>query len=178
MAYIEHSAELFSYAVGARSRLEAVWDGTTALQGLEVKPNDPISRGQCGVASLWIARELADYGCDAVFVEGAILLDLAGVTVPDQHCWVEVGLPGDEAKRIVDVTADQYGTLDGSIVFVGISASEDSPQCYVRDSEHVHDPYDIPHRKLLARYTILEARMRATGRMRRRQSARRDGIGG
>jgi hypothetical protein len=95
-----------------RSELEHAWDSLTRYHRVTVEPNDPISKGQCGVTSAYIARELSRQGHDVLFCEGDVLFP-APVKPIRNHCWVTVPRFRSGAKEvenlIIDLTADQSG---------------------------------------------------------------------
>lgn len=145
--------EVFRHALATRAMLERVWDETTAFQGITLHPDDVPSRGQCGVSSLWLARHLAAQGVDARFVEGKIHL-LSGEG--DDHVWVEV--QSNSTPTVIDLTSDQYRSILGTSVHTGQYGSEtDTIGRYT--PEQSFDPGDVPRRKLLARFALLEQKI-------------------
>lgn len=147
-------AALFDRALAARALLETKgWTRETAYQGIEIYPDDPISRGQCGVSSVWLARALHEVGFDAVFTEGKIYV--ADHVNGSEHVWVEVRNVGDE-PLVVDITSDQYKSPLGSPVHVGVYM-DDSEIIGRYTPESYCDPYEVPRKKLMGRYAILEA---------------------
>jgi hypothetical protein len=143
-------AELFEHALAARQMLEHAWDERTAFQGITLLDSDVPSRGQCGVSSLWLARYLTRQGYDAHYTEGIIHIPN---DMNNEHAWVEVRNAA-ETPIVVDPTSDQYQTPWGSSVHVGVYASEGIIGHYTRD--HYHDTFSIPHKRLMARFAILE----------------------
>jgi hypothetical protein len=140
---------LFRAALQTRRILERAWDGGTAYQGITLSPDDVPSRGQCGVSSVWAARQLlTNLGVNAQFTEGKIHLG----DHTDDHVWVEVHDVA-EVPLVVDVTSDQYQSLHGTTVHVGQYG--DDPGVSYEPIDHF-DPYDIPRKKLMARYALLE----------------------
>jgi hypothetical protein len=142
---------LFRHAFAARTMLEKVWDDETAFQGIKLQPEDTPSRGQCGVSSVWFSRHLARQGVTAYFTEGLIAIN----DFTDEHVWVEVRGLGPE-PYVADITSDQYRTMHGTAVHVGHYGDE--LVCDYRPQEHF-DPYNIPHKKLMARYALLESKI-------------------
>ncbi len=144
-------AALVEYVLSARTMLERVWDDRTAFQGITLQPDDVISRGQCGVSSVWLSRYLLGQGFNAVYTEGKIHIPN---DKGDDHVWVEVHGVADE-PLVVDLTSDQYQTPWGSPMHVGLYA--DSSEIIGNYTpEYYFNPYEIPRKKLLARYAILE----------------------
>lgn len=141
-------------AIAARPLLETYgWSPETAFQGITVTEEDVASRGQCGVSSLWVARHLRDKGAEAYFTEGRIQVD----QLNEPFVWVEVRRP-DGPPIVVDVTSDQYQSTNGALVHVGRYNSGQGTIGHY-DPEQWFDPYNMPHRKLLGRFAILEANM-------------------
>jgi len=154
---------LFDTAMAARDMLEHAWSPETAFQGIELQPSDPPSRGQCGVTALWLSRHLWQHGAQAYFTEGIMHLD----GLDEAYVWVEARQNGAN-PQVIDLTSDQFGTINGTRVHVGeydsgpgtIGSYE--PRQYFR-------PDEVPRRKLLARFAILEANI---ARLPRRQHMR------
>lgn len=145
--------EVFRHALATRAMLERVWDETTAFQGITLRPDDVPSRDQCGVSTLWLARHLLDQGVETRFVEGKIHL-LSGNG--DDHVWVEARL--NDTPTVIDLTSDQYQSILGTSVHMGQYGSEaDTIGRYT--PEQYLDPYDVPRRKLMARYALLEQKI-------------------
>lgn len=139
---------LFRHALAARTMLEKAWDDQTAYQGIELTPQDVPSRGQCGVSAVWLGRHLVNQGVDAYFTEGAMNLNGRA----DEHVWLEVRNIGTE-PQVVDITSDQYRTIHGTSVHVGAYTDEHIGGYYPRA---YFSPFDLPHKKLMARYALLE----------------------
>lgn len=147
----ERMGALFNQAVAARALLERAWDHSTAFQGIELLPTDTPSRGQCGVSGLWYSSFLVDQSVNARLVEGKIYVaNKAG----DDHVWVEVDGIADE-PLVVDLTSDQYQTVFGTKVHVGTYADSTATVGRYTPEASFH-PYNVPMRKLLARYALLE----------------------
>ena len=145
------TGEVFRHAMAARAMLERAWSAETAFQGITLTEDDVVSRGQCGVSSLWLARHFDAQGLDASFTEGKIHL-LSGEG--DEHVWVEVRGVADE-PLVVDLTSDQYRSVLGASVHMGMYA--DSHETIGRYTpERRLSPDTVPRSKLLARYAILE----------------------
>lgn len=142
---------LLQHVLAARRLLEHTWDDKTAFQGITLTPEDKIPRGQCAVSSVYLARQLTQAGATAFYTEGKIHLD--GKT--DDHVWVEVrGVA--EHPLIADVTPDQYQNILGTTVHVGPYGEK--PGVVYEPTEYC-EPYDIPHKKLMARYVLLEQKI-------------------
>lgn len=141
---------LFDTALQARGLLESAWSAETAFQGIELQPHDMASRGQCGVSSLWLARHLWNQGVDAYFTEGKIHLD----ELQEDFVWVEVRRPG-LLSLVADLASDQFQTPNRTAVHIGTyNCGPGTIGCYEPLTHFA--PYEIPRRKLLARFAILE----------------------
>ena len=145
---------IFDEAVRARQLLERAWSKETAYQGITLMSDDPVSRGQCGVSSMWLARQLLSIGYDARFAEGTLY---TGDAV-EECVWVHVNqLEG--SAQVVDITSDQFQTVHGSRVHVGeYDSGPGAIGSYVLQADF--HPYKIPRKKLLHRYDILQGNLR------------------
>ena len=157
--------ELFRQAIAVRAMLEKAWDSTTVYQGITVTEQDPVSRGQCGISSAWLGRFLQDQGVDARFVEGKIYVkNKEG----DDHVWVEARNVADE-PLVVDLTSDQYATIFGTTVHMGVySDSQSIIGKYTPEASF--DPYHLPHKKLMTRFALLEQNIASLPRRHRIQA--------
>lgn len=147
--------ELFGIVVSARSRLERAWGRDTVFQGATPYPDAPVSMGQCGVSSLWLARRLSNLGVAARFAEGQIVL---GGVVKEGHCWVETVDKDGRPVYVADVTSDQYETQFGKRAYVGRPHENGAAARYIAWSRF--HPFAVPHQKLLGRHAILSERIR------------------
>ncbi len=147
---IETIHDLFDEALAARILLEQVWSPETQFQGITPRPDDTPSRGQCGVSSLWFAQHLRRRGLEADFVEGVTYLDDQGAP----YVWIETQLLG--VTVVVDLTSDQYKTARGTRVHVGQYDSGPGLIGHYTPRERF-SPAEVPRKKLLARYAILES---------------------
>lgn len=142
---------VFRHALAARTLLEKVWDHETAYQGIELTADDAVSRGQCGVSTVWLGRHLAAQGVEAYFTEG--LMAINGGT--DEHVRVEARNIAPE-PYIIDITSDQYQTIHGATVHVG-AYGDDHISNY--QPQEFFDPFAVPHKKLMARYALMESKI-------------------
>ena len=141
---------LLELTQAARRLLEYAWNEQTAFQGIVLQPDDPPSRGQCGVSSLWFARQLQQRGVEASFVDGTIHI-LSGKS--DDHCWVQVDYPLAE-PTVIDLTSDQYPSPHKAPWSISAyDALHGDIGKYT--PEQIYKPNEIPHRKLLAREALL-----------------------
>ena len=92
-----------------RRMLESVWSADTAHPSYARDfADNPGPRGQCGVASVWLARELrTNFGIEATYCYGRLDVDIPGVQPVAHHCWIEIGSESDPGRLVVDLTCDQ-----------------------------------------------------------------------
>ncbi|WP_157520645.1 hypothetical protein [Herbidospora daliensis] len=92
-----------------RALLENHWSGATAHpKYFEIPRGEADPRGQCGVASVWLARRLrTDLRVEPTYCFGRLSFDAAGVGDVDHHCWVEIGEGNDPRRTVIDLTGDQ-----------------------------------------------------------------------
>lgn len=152
------SSVLLSQARAAREILEGVWSPATAYHGIEYQDTDPISRGQCGVSSLWLARQFQRQaagrpqgGIVVNFVEGRVQ---AG-NLDEELVWVEAGHP-DGPTYIVDITSDQYLSASMSPVHIGNYGAKGLGLMWDYQPVTKFPPFNVPRRKLQARLELLE----------------------
>jgi len=146
--------EVFAVAMDARRLLEHAWSDATAHHSVEPSPDNPPSRGQCGVSSVWLARKLITLGYDAQVAEGTLEMD----GLDEGFVWVHVAR-GDELPWVADVTCDQFGSINRTPVHVGEYNSGPGLIGAYAMSE-LFDPYANMHRKLMRRFAILEENIR------------------
>jgi hypothetical protein len=95
-----------------REELEQAWNNLTRYHRTAYSPDDPISKGQCGVTSAYIARELQKQGQEVLFCEGDVSFP-GNVQPIKNHCWVKLPSFGPANRQIrdviIDLTADQSG---------------------------------------------------------------------
>jgi hypothetical protein len=101
-----------------RAELEKAWDNITRYHRISYEPNDPISKGQCGVTSAYLAQKFQENGYNVLFCEG-------NVRFPDEtppiinHCWIKIPKFNDNnpeiVELIIDLTADQSGYTESVI---------------------------------------------------------------
>jgi len=92
-----------------RRLLESAWSADTAHPSYAKDfAENPGPRGQCGVVSVWLARELrTKFGIEATYCYGRLDVDIQGVQPVAHHCWLEVGRQSDPGRLVVDLTCDQ-----------------------------------------------------------------------
>jgi hypothetical protein len=101
--------EISSRLPDYRKTLEKAWSSCTVHPGyIRDFEANPGPRGQCGVASVWLARELrVRDGIEAMYCYGKLETDVSGVEPVDHHCWLEIGSPTDPGRLVIDLTCDQ-----------------------------------------------------------------------
>jgi hypothetical protein len=118
--YLEKAAPAAGVVVGVKNKisrqmrdnrrfLESAWSVDTVHPGyIKEFAAAPGPQGQCGIASVWLARELrVRYGIEATYCYGNLETDVPGVKPVDHHCWLEIGAPADPRRLVVDLTCDQ-----------------------------------------------------------------------
>lgn len=101
-----------------RCLLEGAWSAETIHPGYTTEdgPKTP-SRGQCGVTSVWVARELRrKYSVEATYCYGTLTIDRAQRSIVDHHCWLEIGQCEDPQRIVIDLTCDQAEGLEGPVL--------------------------------------------------------------
>lgn len=148
--------EIFAIALEERQRLERAWSPATAHHSITHHSDQPISRGQCGVSSVWLTRRLLERGYQAQVAEGTIETD----DLHEGFVWVQLERANAD-PLVVDITSDQFGSLHGVRVHVGrYDSGPGSIGSYVLFE--LFDPYANVHRKLMRRHALLEQRIRAS----------------
>ena len=150
--------DIFTIAHEERRRLERVWSHETAHHSVVHQEGEPISRGQCGVSSVWLARRLLEHDYQAQVAEGTIEMD----DLHEGFVWVHVTRPNAE-PWVVDITSDQFSSMHGVAAHVGgYDCGPGTIGSYALSE--LFDPYANMHRKLIRRYALLEQRVRASER--------------
>jgi hypothetical protein len=92
-----------------RRLLESAWSSDTAHPSYARDfVENPGPRGQCGVASVWLARELrTQFGIEATYCYGRLDVNIPCVQPVAHHCWLEIGRQSDPGRLVVDLTCDQ-----------------------------------------------------------------------
>lgn len=92
-----------------RQQLEGIWNEKTRYHGTIPTKNDYISKGQCGVSSLLLARILIKRGYDVLFCEGNVKFPIESNSIYN-HCWIKViNYNKRNENVIIDITPDQNG---------------------------------------------------------------------
>lgn len=92
-----------------RKELESVWNEKTRYHGTKIGDVYHISKGQCGVSSLLLAKVLEKLGYEVRFCEGDAIFPNKKTSIFN-HCWLKVINYNKRGKNvIIDITADQNG---------------------------------------------------------------------
>ncbi|TKK88832.1 hypothetical protein FDA94_12200 [Herbidospora galbida] len=112
------STEWHEWLSGQRALLENHWSDSTAHpKYFEIPREEADPRGQCGVASVWLARKLrTDLRVEPTYCFGRLSFDAAGVGDVDHHCWVEIGDGADPRRTVIDLTGDQARGNDVRVI--------------------------------------------------------------
>jgi hypothetical protein len=102
-----------------RKRLENAWSLETIHPSyLGEKTAGPASRGQCGVSSVWLARELhRNFEVDATYCYGDLIFRDSWSKPVNHHCWIEIGDEHDPARMVIDLTCDQADSLSDPVLY-------------------------------------------------------------
>lgn len=150
-SYNETAIEHEIYAI--RKQLEEVWSDKTRYHGTVNDSLKYISKGQCGVSSLLLARLLISKGYDAFFCEGDAIFPNDRESIYN-HCWVKIMNYNRRKQNVViDVTADQNGYAR-RIVFMSESDLVHAKIEYRTRSEKLPEEIDVEH--LITRLEYLE----------------------
>jgi hypothetical protein len=77
----------------------------------------PSSKGQCGVSSVWLARELYEtYGVHSTYCYGDLLFSDEDLTPVKHHCWIEIGDVVDGCRLVIDLTCDQADSIEDQVL--------------------------------------------------------------
>lgn len=101
-----------------RQILEDAWSRRTIHPSyLADDRSGSTSRGQCGVSSVWLARELRRcFGVEANYCYGDLIFHDGTSKPVAHHCWVEIGEGIDPTRLVVDLTCDQAESLDQPVL--------------------------------------------------------------
>lgn len=110
--------------LGYRKLLESAWSADTIHPSyLASVPSYSDPRGQCGVSSVWLARQLRkDFGVEATYCYGDLNFSDLSREAVHHHCWIEIGDSTDASRIVVDLTCDQADSVEKPV----LSAEHDS----------------------------------------------------
>ena len=150
-SYSETAIEHEIYDI--RQQLEGVWNEKTRYHGTVMDENSYISKGQCGVSSLLLARLLEEKGYEVKFCEGDAIFPSKQYSIYN-HCWIKiVNYNKRKENIIIDITADQNG-YNQKIIFKTENDLEKMKFQYSVKSEKVPKDIDVEH--LIKRLAYLE----------------------
>jgi hypothetical protein len=153
---------VFEVAMNVRRVLEYAWSDATAHHSVVPDPAKAPARGNCGVSSVYLARQLVWRGYDAQVADGVLGLD----GLDEGFVWVHVNV-GEDSAWVADVSCDQFKSINRSPVHVG--EYDSGPGLIGAYAiQELFDPYANVHRKPMRRYAILEENIAALPRWRRR----------
>lgn len=139
-----------------RYELESLWDLKTVYHRTIIEEGNSISKGQCGVTSLWLSRVLANKGYKTMFCEGDLVFANEKYSIYN-HCWVEILNDFNyDLKIIIDLTADQNGYPD-KIIFNTFKTLKSNNIIYILKSKSY--PYNIKIEHLLNRTEYLDKKI-------------------
>lgn len=157
-SYNETAIEHEIYAI--RQELEGVWNEKTRYHGTIIDTNSYISKGQCGVSSLLLARILEKRGYEVKFCEGDAIFPKDKQSIIN-HCWIKV-INYNKRKEnvIIDITADQNGYWQ-KILFKTEADLKKLKIHYFVKSEKTPETVNVEH--LIERLAYLEKELNEGG---------------
>jgi hypothetical protein len=101
-----------------RKVLQEAWSFRTVHPSyLGDRTTGPASRGQCGVSSVWLARELRRrFSVEATYCYGDLLFHNNVAKPVTHHCWIEIGEDSNSKRMVIDLTCDQAESLNGPVL--------------------------------------------------------------
>ncbi|MEU4352343.1 hypothetical protein [Streptomyces sp. NPDC023838] len=147
---------------GYRHRLEAAWSLSTAHPSYAREPLS--SKGQCGVSSVWLARQLRLREIEATYCYGRLSFDDPSISSVDHHCWIEIGPAADTARLVIDLTCDQADGFEEKVIYRRHDELTREGIRYEPVTRLAVD--DLPGDRVWSRYTRLEESMTAKWGMR------------
>ena len=143
-----------------RRQLEGVWSEKTRYHGTIMDGNSYISKGQCGVSSLLLARLLERRGYEVRFCEGDAIFPDDKNSIYN-HCWIKI-INYNKRKEdvIIDITSDQNGYKQ-KILFKTEAELKKLKFNYLDKSEKLPKDIDVEH--LIRRLAYLEQELNEEG---------------
>jgi hypothetical protein len=145
--------------LGYRKLLEGAWSRSTihpSYLGQVTEPIDP--KGQCGVSSVWLARQLrTDFGVEATYCYGD--LEFADPTRKPvhHHCWIEVGEEDDASRIVIDLTCDQAESVSEPVLSAEHTKLVERGMKYIARTRLSLD--EIPLDRVWHRFNVLDDAM-------------------
>lgn len=146
-----------------REVLERAWSEKTRYRAAIYRDRDPVSKGQCGVTSAYLARSFERFGWISQFCQGNVYF--SGDTSPIMdHCWLTLRArhEAEADEVVVDLTADQTGYAQGVLC----ATSGELAASGVRYEEHLRTrPDEIDVASFRRRIEVLEQEVQVHGRV-------------
>ncbi|MFB4310612.1 hypothetical protein [Actinomadura sp. GTD37] len=113
-----HDPDCLNRLMEYRKEIQAAWSARTAHPRYTLEYQDPADpRGQCGVASVWLARALRhEFGVESTYCYGQLKSTNPAISSVEHHCWVEIGERPDPFRTIIDLTCDQATGMEGPVL--------------------------------------------------------------
>jgi hypothetical protein len=113
-----YDQECIERLVEYRTKIQATWSEQTVHPKYKTKYDDPADpRGQCGVASVWLARALRhEFGVESTYCYGRLNATNPRISSVEHHCWVEIGDESDPFRTVIDLTSDQAVGMEGPVL--------------------------------------------------------------
>lgn len=127
-----------------RRDLEGAWNKKTRYHRTINDGYNYISKGQCGVSSLLLAKILERRGYEVYFCEGDVLFPIELNSIIN-HCWIKiVNYNRRKQNVIIDITADQNGYKQ-KIIFKTEEDLKKLKFTYITKSEKKPENVDVEH---------------------------------
>jgi hypothetical protein len=143
-----------------RHELEKAWSTLTRYHGTPKTVNDPISKGQCGVTTAYLARKLKSEGFKLLFCEGNAEFPNK-VSPIENHCWLKISNykigESEYHDLIIDLTADQSGFSEQ--VICDTTKNLESRFIFYK-SKTEKEPNSVDSESLRRRLRILQEQLR------------------
>jgi hypothetical protein len=142
--------------LGYRKLLEGAWSSNTihpSYLGDMADHKDP--KGQCGVSSVWLARQLrSDFGVEATYCYGDLIFNDPNRSPVHHHCWVEIGKPDDSSRIVIDLTCDQADSITEPVLSAEYTTLAEQGMDYSARTRLTID--ELPHDRVWHRFTVLD----------------------
>ena len=141
-----------------RKILEGIWSDLTIYHKTVKAESDPISKGQCGVTTAFLADFFDRLGYHTLFCEGiAVLPNNATI---ENHCWIKISYHIQDSSNnsdiIIDLTSDQNGFPE-AVICNSVSALNQQNIYYNSEKELLVNQID--NENLLVRLSVLEQKL-------------------
>ena len=147
--------DLRSWLRQARTVLESGWSGSTLHPDFVGATHRNPARGQCGVSSVWIMRQLKSvFSVDARYCYGDLSFRDPEISEVRRHCWLEIS--SDRRSKdatIIDITVDQADGF-GERILVGKRSELISQGIFYR-ARITKTLEELPRDAVWSRYLVL-----------------------